>query len=564
MLLSESQEKRKSEDVFNNNAEKVSKFPKRRTRICSSGDELDDEAESNKTREKPKPKLPNKPQKLPSIGLNSDAHSPAPPKSPAFHNSMPRSPALRVSAPRSPVSPGAPGSYSTLNPVTKSPTVKPSVAKKPPPVSPKPSNSSRSSNSSNDSRTIHIANKPSVVSNRPSVAPKPTYIRKSAPLSEGGKLTLRDKVEDRKRSSSLSAAQEATMSHQDEICKTNSIIVLPKERNSRNSNAVEQKKSGDAEQAQITYPMSILRRKPVRTGALKSCSDLMDNDDQDLESLSGESQTSEFRDSIFESPMLKQYKKSQHFLIDQNSIPDYHKSSTSNASRPESNSSERNALGYDPSILRKNQSGTRTASTDSSAGEESPNAKTAPRFSKNTTVKPSQVASPQTRKKVGLTRSNATRTKSPPTKIMQHKSMDPLMFKQLKTKPSTAQMVRHSDASGGYANSDVFDEEDEDSDSNHENVYEKIWVNWETAPPHRKYRETLTPTEEDFNFDFPPVPPMPFPRLEMRFDSPFDEIRRFLAYNRGPNEVFPVPRKSERGGKAMSKLKLILSRLAAV
>ena len=30
-------------------------------------------------------------------------------------------------------------------------------------------------------------------------------------------------------------------------------------------------------------------------------------------------------------------------------------------------------------------------------------------------------------------------------------------------------MARHSDASGGYTNSDVFDEEDEDSDSEHEN-----------------------------------------------------------------------------------------------
>ena len=458
-LLSESQKQKTSEDVFNNNAKRVSKFPKRRTKINSSDDELDSDAGSNITRGKTRPRVPNKPQRLPSAGLNSDSHGGGPlspsgaPRSPAPHSSAPRSPAPNSSAPRSPApysggaprspsphssapkslsvhSGGAPRSPVVPKTPTKSPTLRSTTAKKPPPVSPKPSN---------DSRTIHVANTPSVVFNRPAVPPKP--VRKSAPLSESHKMALLD---DRKRSSSLSEAQEARMASQDEICKTNSIIVLPKDDKSRNSHNVELQKSGDAEQGQITYPMSILRRKPVRPEALKSCSDVIDADADciDLESLSGESHTSEYRDSIFESPMLKQFKKSQHFLIDQDSLPDYRKSSntTSVMSTTESISSESNGLGYDPSILRRPR--TRSKSTESSAGEESPTAKVAPRYSKHPTATNSaQVFSPPTKQKLGLKRSNAKRTKTPPspnTKLAQHKSYDPKMLRQLKTKPSSA------------------------------------------------------------------------------------------------------------------------------
>ena len=558
-MLNESQKQKKSDDVFNNNTERVSKFPKRRTRINSSEDELDSDTGSNMTREKTRPKVPNKPQRLPSTGLNSDSPvgSPLSPKSPSSYSSAPRSPGLHPGgaprspgyhpggAPRSPgFSVGAPKSP-VQNALSKSPTLKPPTAKKPPPpVSPKPST---------DSRLIHISSQNSVV-DRPAVPPKPS--RKSAPLSEVGKLALLD---ERKRSSSLSAAQDAKMASQDEICKTNSIIVLPKDEKRRNSDDADSQEVEDAEQGQITYPMSILRKKPSKPEQLKSCSDLMDADGIDLESLSGESRTSEFRDSIFESPMLKQFKKSQHFLIDQDSLPDYHKSNTTSVV---STASETDSFTYDPSILRR----PKLSSTGSSTGEESPTSKVGPKFSKNPAMT-NNTFSPPTKQKLGLKRSNAKRTKTPPSpnkKLTQHKSYDPKMLRQLKTKPSSAQMMmmsRHSDASGGYTNSDVFEEEEEssDSDPDHENEYEAIWT-WQTARRDRP-AETVSLTAEDVNFDFPPIPTLPNPRLEMQFNSPFDEIRRFLAYNRGPNEVFPVPRKSERGGKAMSRLKSMLTRL---
>ena len=59
-----------------------------------------------------------------------------------------------------------------------------------------------------------------------------------------------------------------------------------------------------------------------------------------------------------------------------------------------------------------------------------------------------------------------------------------------------------------------------------------------------------------------PIPHLPNPRLELTFRSAFDDIRLFLANNRGDDEVFPVPRQSERGGKAIKKLKACLKTVA--
>ena len=60
----------------------------------------------------------------------------------------------------------------------------------------------------------------------------------------------------------------------------------------------------------------------------------------------------------------------------------------------------------------------------------------------------------------------------------------------------------------------------------------------------------------------PTIPNLPYPRLELTFRSAFDDIRLFLANNRDDDEIFPVPRKSERGGRAIRKLKKVLAILS--
>ena len=176
--------------------------------------------------------------------------------------------------------------------------------------------------------------------------------------------------------------------------------------------------------------MSILRRKPVRPEALKSCSDVIDADADviDLESLSGESHTSEYRDSIFESPMLKQFKKSQHFLKIKIRYPIIVSQATQQASCPQPRvfpqkatvwvmiqvyceGRERDLNPPSPRPVKNHQRLKLRRDTPTSHGDE-------------------QYAgfSPPTKQKLGLKRSNAKRTKTPPspnTKLAQHKSYDP-------------------------------------------------------------------------------------------------------------------------------------------
>ncbi len=586
------------DDVFNNNAQqkqqpqqqvnKVSKFTKRRTKIGSSDDELDapksdtpmavkpsvdpnTKTTTNKettqqrpvistksnektlTKERPNlpPKVPSKPNRLPStggVGLSPgspDLKSPGP-HSPRFNAASRASPVAKTPPPIPKKSPEAKSSVSAGN-VSNSSNSSSSSSnsssstsiKTPPLVSPKPRSGS---SSSNNSRTLYIANKPNV-------APKP--LRKSSPLSVEGKMALVSDLKERKRSSSLNAMLDDAPTG-----TTEELTPLKQEASKSNSNIISAAVPGNAaenaELSQITYPLAILRKKPVRTEALKSCSDLMDvvgdtgsvvNSTVDLESLSGESSASEYiaRDSLFESDMMKKYKKSQHFLIEQSSLPDYGQSES--ASRSDSVTSVDVKTNDDQNTALSQKTSTENAGVV--------------KYSKNAASK-----SPKTKEKVGLKRSNAKRTKTPPSsptvnKLAQHKSYDPHVMKQLKIKPSMGPLSRHSDV---FTNSDAFAEDSDDDDSDYENEYEAIW-NYRTAPRDKHNQQETNLDELDLNFDFPPIQTLPNPRLEMRFDSPFDLIRRFLAHNRGPNEIFPVPRKSERGGKAISKLKLILSRL---
>ena len=69
--------------------------------------------------------------------------------------------------------------------------------------------------------------------------------------------------------------------------------------------------------------------------------------------------------------------------------------------------------------------------------------------------------------------------------------------------------------------------------------------------------------EDYLNSDFSPIPELPHPRLEMTFTTtPFDQIRIFIAHNRGPNELYPSPDVDELGGKAVHKLKEFMKLIA--
>ena len=68
--------------------------------------------------------------------------------------------------------------------------------------------------------------------------------------------------------------------------------------------------------------------------------------------------------------------------------------------------------------------------------------------------------------------------------------------------------------------------------------------------------------DASFNVNYPPIPALPNPRLEMSWGtSPFNEIRLFLANNRSRDEFYPTPDRSETDGKAVQKLKSFLESL---
>ena len=57
------------------------------------------------------------------------------------------------------------------------------------------------------------------------------------------------------------------------------------------------------------------------------------------------------------------------------------------------------------------------------------------------------------------------------------------------------------------------------------------------------------------------IPDLPYPRLELITTSAFDEIRRFLALNRGPTEVYKSPPSEDLDGKAVEKLRQMLGNM---
>ena len=58
---------------------------------------------------------------------------------------------------------------------------------------------------------------------------------------------------------------------------------------------------------------------------------------------------------------------------------------------------------------------------------------------------------------------------------------------------------------------------------------------------------------------FEPIPRLKHPRVELTFGGAFDEIRRFIANNRGPSEMYAMPNKHNSNGEAIKKLKTFLS-----
>lgn len=55
--------------------------------------------------------------------------------------------------------------------------------------------------------------------------------------------------------------------------------------------------------------------------------------------------------------------------------------------------------------------------------------------------------------------------------------------------------------------------------------------------------------------EFPPIPELPNPRQELTWGSSGDQIREFIAKNRGPRELYLPPKSTELSGKAMENLK---------
>ena len=64
-----------------------------------------------------------------------------------------------------------------------------------------------------------------------------------------------------------------------------------------------------------------------------------------------------------------------------------------------------------------------------------------------------------------------------------------------------------------------------------------------------------------FPVDFPPIPDLPNPRQELTWGSASDQIRGFIAENRGPRELYLPPKSDELNGKAITALKEFLRTL---
>ena len=71
---------------------------------------------------------------------------------------------------------------------------------------------------------------------------------------------------------------------------------------------------------------------------------------------------------------------------------------------------------------------------------------------------------------------------------------------------------------------------------------------------------------KSMTFDFPPIPELPHPRLELSFDSVFDKIRGFIARNRTSGEFYTTVMKGKyfsapQPGVAIQHLKELLDEL---
>lgn len=62
----------------------------------------------------------------------------------------------------------------------------------------------------------------------------------------------------------------------------------------------------------------------------------------------------------------------------------------------------------------------------------------------------------------------------------------------------------------------------------------------------------------DVNFNFPEIPDLPHARRELAWDTPFDQIRLFIAKNRGPTEFYTAPKIGDSYGEGIEALKAFL------
>ena len=83
----------------------------------------------------------------------------------------------------------------------------------------------------------------------------------------------------------------------------------------------------------------------------------------------------------------------------------------------------------------------------------------------------------------------------------------------------------------------------------------------DTPPvPQRHYRVPKD-ANIDLDFNFPEIPELPHPRRELAWDTPFDQIRIFIANNRGPTEFYTAQKIGERYGEGILALKAFLGTL---
>ncbi len=401
------------------------------------------------------------------------------------------------------------------------------------------------------------------IKSKPPLARKPPKILPLSPKPNSAGL-VPPPISPKPKKISLTPAATNTLSKND--IPSESTSALPESTEITQANSVIDLSKSPKED-KITYPMSILRRTPKRPSVLKSCSDLMMAVEQSEDFSEPNSAKSSMKSkseyligsdgdvSMPESSQMIMFKKFKQVLKNK-SMP-YQETGDLSDSDCETSSAE-----IKPEMRTKSKSKPELRSkskSESSDGEDTSRDTSPSKFKKNP-------AAPSHNRLV-LKRSNAFYKKdkvSPTSSTERHSST---MANRSEYSTSISSQYSTNSVFSTYTEKDFSSDEESSSSSDKDDSPYEIFVLPSTFILNKdklteKEGDSQTFNDDDLNFDFPPIPVLPHPRLEMNFESPCDFIRRFLATHRGPSEVFPVPRKSERGGRAIKKLEAFLHRLS--